>query len=60
AAQRVSGEARVKLPELPWGSMAGMRNFLIHEYDDVDLAIVWNTVSVDLPPLIVSLEKFFR
>jgi len=50
----------VKLPELPWGSMAGMRNFLIHEYDDVDLAIVWNTVSVDLPPLIVSLEKFFR
>jgi len=29
----------------------------IHEYDDVDLSIVWNTVRNDLPPLISALQK---
>ena len=36
--------------------MVGMRNRLIHEYDRVDLAVVWETVSRDLPPLIAALE----
>jgi uncharacterized protein with HEPN domain len=30
--------------------MMNMRNVLIHEYDDVDLPIVWDTVQRDLPP----------
>ncbi len=29
-----------------------MRNMMIHEYDGVDLYIVWETVNTDLPPLI--------
>lgn len=58
AARRVSTKTREELSELPWDSMAGMRNFLIHEYDDVDLDIVWNTVSDDLPPLINTLENY--
>ena len=33
-----------------------MRNIMIHEYEDVDLGIVWDTVQNDLPPLITSLE----
>ncbi len=37
--------------------MVGMRNIMIHEYDDVDLVIVWETVNNDLPPLIDALEK---
>jgi uncharacterized protein with HEPN domain len=34
-----------------------MRNHLIHAYFDVDLDIVWDTVTKDIPPLIVELEK---
>ena len=34
-----------------------MRNVLIHEYDAVDLPIVWDTVQSDLLPLIAALEK---
>lgn len=30
---------------------------MIHEYDDIDLVIVWETVHNDLPPLIDSLQK---
>src|SRR3989304_3904896 len=56
AARRVSNNGKATLP-LPWSEIIGMRNLMIHEYDDVDLVIVWDTVKNDLPPLIASLEK---
>ena len=37
--------------------MVAMRNLMIHEYDDVDMKIVWDTVQNNLPPIIVILEK---
>ncbi len=40
--------------------MVGMRNIMIHEYDDVDLVIIWETVNNDLPPLIDALEKILK
>ena len=40
--------------------MTGMRNLMIHEYDDIDIAIVWETVKNDLPLLIDSLEKILN
>ena len=33
---------------------------MIHEYDDVDIGIVWETVKNDLPLLIDSLEKILK
>lgn len=52
AAKRVSLSTRESYPEIPWAEMAGMRNLMIHDYDDVDLDIVWDTVQNDLPQLI--------
>jgi uncharacterized protein with HEPN domain len=57
AARRVSLETRSSLLSLPWEQMIGIRNVLIHDYDNVDLDIVWDTVSKDLPGLIQELEK---
>lgn len=57
AARRVSEATRKEYPELPWSQMIGMRNVLIHEYDDVDLAIVWRTVRIELPRIVKYLEK---
>ena len=56
AAGRISSDITIKYPDLPWGKMVGMRNIMIHEYDDVDLTIVWDTVQNDLPTLIALLE----
>lgn len=36
--------------------MIGMRNIVIHKYDDVDLIAVWDTVMNDLPDLIHKIE----
>lgn len=57
AARRISSETKAALPHLPWDAMTGMRNIMIHEYDDVDLGIVWETVQKDLPRLVVELQK---
>jgi uncharacterized protein with HEPN domain len=51
AAKRVSARLRQQHPDLPWRSMAGMRDKLIHEYFGVDLDAVWKTVQGDLPSL---------
>jgi uncharacterized protein with HEPN domain len=57
AARRLSPEAKNLFPEIPWRLLTAMRNILIHDYDDVDLNVVWDTVARDLPPLIAHVEK---
>ena len=55
AARRISDETRARLPDLPWSAMINMRNLMIHEYDHVDLVVVWDTVQNHLPTLIQSI-----
>jgi uncharacterized protein with HEPN domain len=57
AAANVTKECREDLPSIPWANITGMRNRLIHAYFDINLDIIWQTVSEDLPPLIAELEK---
>ena len=37
--------------QLPWIEMRGMRNKVIHNYFDINLSVVWNSVKDDLPRL---------
>ena len=57
AAKGISQEFRDSHSDLPWKSMIGMRDRLIHGYFDVNLDVVWETVTKDLPALIAKLEK---
>ena len=56
AACRVSAEGLRRVPGIPWTQVKGMRNRLIHGYDEVDFDILWDTIQMDLPPLIANLE----
>ena len=56
AAGKISQETRSAYPKIPWKSMIGMRNRLIHDYLDIDLQTVWDTIQVDLPSLIAVIE----
>lgn len=60
AARRVSAEGRAAYPCLPWHAMIGMRNLMIHEYDEVDPDVVWDTVDTQLPALIATLEASLK
>ena len=57
AASKVSGEKRENNPNVPWDVIVGARNRLIHGYFDINLDIVWGTVTKELPALIEKLEK---
>ena len=49
AVKNMSGELKLKYPQIPWRQIAGMRDKLIHEYFGVNLNIVWDTVNEFLP-----------
>lgn len=57
AAKNVSSDLRKNHPDIPWRDIAGMRDRLSHGYFDVDYNVIWQIVSVDLPPLIIRLKK---
>ena len=52
AADRVPNNFQEKHSEVGWGQIIGMRNRLIHGYDEVDFDILWNVVKKDIPLLI--------
>jgi uncharacterized protein with HEPN domain len=56
AVKRFSQEFRVQHPDIPWSLIAGMRDKLIHQYDDVDLDEVWKTIETDIPVLLSFLK----
>ena len=56
AARRVSDEFAAAHPEIPWRQIVGMRNRMIHGYDDIVLSIVWEVLETDIPELIKLLE----
>ena len=56
AASHVGESTRAKHAALPWQSIVGMRNQLIHAYHRVDLDIVWRTARESLPELVSQLE----
>ncbi len=60
AASQVSTEGRLRYPELPWRHMIGLRNRLIHGYDEVNFDILWDLIQNDLPPLLVQLEQILN
>jgi len=51
AAKNVPPEARTTAPAIPWQLMSDMRNVVAHGYFGVDLSIVWQTATHDVPKL---------
>ncbi len=60
AATNISTERTESLSEIPWSSILGMRNRLVHAYFEIDLNVVWYTTKVSLPAPIQILEKIIE
>ena len=56
AASKMSADTSTRFPAIPFPKIVSMRNRLIHAYFDVDLDIVWTTVTEDLPALLPALD----
>jgi uncharacterized protein with HEPN domain len=60
ATKNLSRDLRAKYPDLPWKGMAGVRDRLIHHYFGVNLDIVWQIVSAELPEVVAEVEAINR
>jgi len=60
ATKRISNEFKQRYPDIPWQEMSAMRNILIHEYDDVDSPVVWDTATQHLLPLKKQIKQLLQ
>ncbi len=60
ATKRLSAEARERYPTVPWRSMAGVRDGLVHHYFGISLDVVWEIVSVELGEVALQVEGFLQ
>jgi len=63
AAGRLSAEFVKLHPEIPWREITGIRHKLIHDYFEVDTAVVWRTATKNVPevaPLLAAAAKDLR
>lgn len=52
ATKRLSREFRSQHTEVPWDDIAGMRDIIAHQYDRLDLNIVWQVIQRNIPELL--------
>jgi uncharacterized protein with HEPN domain len=60
ASKNVPEQIRILYPTLDWRKMSGMRNRLIHDYNEVDYAIVWDVAFNKAPELAAALRQILR
>lgn len=56
AASTVTAETRAQFPDVPWASIIGMRNRLVHAYFDINRDILWTTATEAVPELAERLK----
>jgi uncharacterized protein with HEPN domain len=57
AARRQPDTPKAQYPSIDWRRIVGLRNVIVHDYNDVDYGRHWRVIQEDLPKLIVELEK---
>lgn len=55
-AKKLSAEYKSEKSNLPWDELSGLRNRIVHDYGNVDLDIVFETLKYDIPELLEQLK----
>jgi uncharacterized protein with HEPN domain len=57
AAKAISPDGRAAIPDVPWRAAARMRDRLVHHYFDINLDVLWQTITEDLPRMLAALPS---
>ena len=60
ASKNMPQNLRKQYPDISWKSMIGLRNIMIHEYFGVDLTIVWQIVTKNIPETKPMIEEMVK
>jgi uncharacterized protein with HEPN domain len=58
--KEISGDTQSKYDDIPWKSIKGMRNKIVHDYENIDLSVLWGTIIKSLPILKVQIEEIIE
>jgi len=54
--KKLSDAYKMEHDEIPWTDISGLRNRIVHDYGNVDLGVVYATLTNDIPWLIEQFE----
>ena len=54
---KISGKCKNENNEIPWNAIKGLRNRIVHDYGNVDLTIVFDTLKNDIPYIFALLRQ---
>jgi uncharacterized protein with HEPN domain len=60
AVRHLPAELKAANADIPWNTMAAMRNRIIHGYFGIDDSILFTTIDAELKPLLTRLEALAR
>ena len=50
-AKELTTDIQNATPAIPWKSIKGMRNRIVHDYESIDFTVLWGTIGTSLPDL---------
>ena len=60
AVKKIPNSFTEKYPDIPWRSVAGMRDRLIHHYWETEAEILWKTIKESVPQLKTVINKIIK
>ncbi len=59
-AKDISISTQEEYTYIPWKSIRGMRNKIVHDYENVDFAVLWGTITKSLPVLLNQIDDILH
>ncbi len=60
ASSKIDLSFKEKHQDIPWHRLSGLRNRLIHDYNEIDIELVWQTIQKEVPDLKKKIEKILE
>ena len=60
AANLLTNEFKSEHPDTQWKLITGMRNYIVHEYYQVDNTVIWDVIQNDLPQLENQVTNYLK
>ena len=60
AANLLTNEFKSEHPDTQWKLITGMRNYIVHEYFQVDNTVIWDVIQNDLPYLEAQIKNYLK
>lgn len=57
AAAALDLSLREEIPDVPWQDVIGMRSKIVHDYFEIELKLVCDTATIDIPHLLIKVNE---